>query len=154
MPAEDIRDIGPYTAGVNLAGAAGSAARRDTLRDVGDFRTRYQDALDRVNIERRKRTAGAIAGGLATAATLGGAALLAPAVAAVPGVGGAAGTAAVPAGSFLGLSAGTLRSLAPVLGSISGNIFGGEDPAVTAGGRGLSSILERRAHDERTRRID
>ena len=118
------------------------------MRDVGDFRTRYQDALDRVNIERRKRTAGAVAGAAATAATLGGAALLAPATAAT------ATTAAVPAGSFLGLSAGTLRALAPVLGSISGNIFGGEDPAVTAGGRGLSSILERRAHDERTRGID
>lgn len=154
MPAEDIRDIGPYTAGVNLAGAAGSAARRDTMRDVGDFRTRYQDALDRVNIERRKRTAGAVAGAAATALTLGAAAGLAPAVAAVPGVGGAAGTAAVPAGSFLGLSAGTLRSLAPVLGSISGNIFGGEDEGVTRTGRGLSDILERRAHDERTRRID
>ena len=145
------------------------------MRDVGDYRTRYQDALDRVNIERRKRTAGAVAGAVATAATLGGAALLAPAAAAVPGTAATAGeiaagtaaahgaaagttatlgTAATPAGSFLGLSAGTLRLMAPVLGSISGNVFGGEDEGVTRTGRGLADILERRAHDERDRRIN
>ena len=140
-------DLGPYTAGTDLANVAGAASARDARADWTNYSDNRMSALRDIEAARRRKALGIAAGAAATAATLGGAALLAPAVAAIPATATTAAVPAVEAGNFLGLSAGTLRSLAPALGSMAANVFGEEDPVVAGAGQAATRILGRRDYE-------
>lgn len=172
MPSQNA-DLGPYTAGVNLAGAEGARTSSAFGEEVGRTNTTVGRLQKEIMRKRRMRAAGTTAGAAAGVATLGaGLGVLGGGGAAAGGAGGAGagtlpglGAGAAPAGGTsaaaatggagpLGLSRSTWLSIAPFVSSAAANIAGTEDRGVTGLTQGVGGVAERIGYERRRRQME